>query len=164
MPFPQAQLRDLEGPDDLLAWAQDVQRAYASVAALLTAGLHVGDPTHPVSTTNHPNGHLQNFDCSFATVEFTATDTATTVTHNLNQSTTGTASNTKPNVIWLVVGLKHDGTGTTGAADTMTLEYEEGDTITADSIQLRIHAGGPRTVDGTHPVTAVLCFFGVTPW
>lgn len=162
MPLVQPQLRRLEGNSDLLEWAEDVVNAYRALADVLSAGLHLGDPTHPQGTTQHPNGQLANFDISFVQVSFEATGTAVAFQHNLGASTTG-VSNDTPNVCWLVIGAKHDGTASAGT-HPWSLEYQEGDTIGADSIELRLRKAG-GTVDATHPFKVVVCFWkGVTPW
>lgn len=79
--------------------------------------------------------------------------------HDLNAQVNKT-SNLHPNVIWIAV-FRHDGDG---SAFGMNLEYQEGDTISANEIGLRLKAVG-RTIGSDNPVTAAVWFQKVEiPW
>lgn len=92
---------------------------------------------------------------TWATASFTALDTATTVTHNLGISTNAGAT---PNVRWLVFRVEHDGTGVVDGTPSISLQYETGDTVGTNDIELRAYCGGTRTVGASNPITADLFF------
>jgi hypothetical protein len=85
---------------------------------------------------------------------FTAADTKTVVTHNMNIPISVAGA---PNVRWLCFGFEHDG-DTTDAASTLSVNFEAGDAVAVNTIELRLYVGGTRVVDGDHPVTATLFF------
>lgn len=103
-------------------------------------------------TVNHLNG-------VWKVLEISDTSSEILFRHGLNATTTRTSSQ-HPNVIWLAI-FRHSGAG----ADTdMNLEYQEGDTISANEIGLRLRAVG-RTIDTDNPVTAAVWFQAVeVPW
>jgi hypothetical protein len=99
----------------------------------------------------HPAGtqaKLDNMRGAWVTVSFVAADTLTAVVHNLDIPVqTNAAGANQPNVRWLVFRIEHSGTAA-NAASTLSVSYETGDAanITADSMPLRLYAGGARTV------------------
>ncbi len=159
LPDPPEALRAIPGLEEYFT---QLQTAIGDIDLALRAGLREGDPTHPEGGSAHPNGLLHNMEGSWVTVSFTALDTATTVTHNLELDTTGTAS-ANPNVVWRVMGIKHSGVGAT-AVDSMSVNYEIGDAINTNDIELRLYSGGTRTVSGAQPATVLLWLYGVDIW
>lgn len=148
---------NVRDPEALADWIR-------TASGILNGGVSFGDPTHPVSASQFPNGTTDNMRGSWIIVEFEALDTATSCAHNLDLPTTGTATNTKPNVVWRVVGMKHDGNSVADGREPVSVQFEEGDTIGASAIELRAYAAGSRVVDGDHPLTVVLWFEPATPW
>jgi hypothetical protein len=59
--------------------------------------------------------------------------------------------------------IRHSGVGATGAS-ALSINYEDGDTITADSIQLRAYSSSGRTVDAANPIRVSAFFIPVTRW
>lgn len=150
--------RSLVDPRDPQSIVNQVQRLTSTVDGLLGFG-SPQDPTDPQSTdladgAAH-NGSLENMDGSWVEVDVETLDAATTCTHNL--AAPAISATASPNVRWLVFGYEHDGTGTTGASDTVSCNYETGDAITDDAIELRFYAAN-RTVDATHPLRVTLFF------
>ena len=88
-------------------------------------------------------------------VAIAAVDTATTFTHNMNIPISSAGL---PNVRWLVFGFEHDGVGVTDGTATMSLNFEAGDTVGTNAIQLRLYADGSRTVGASNKVTVTLFF------
>jgi hypothetical protein len=133
----------------------------------LDGGISFGHPQDPDSDTSTTlagaggasaghNGTLENINGAWVEVAVDTTPgpgVAITFTHNLNLDVPVSGS---PNVRWLLFGASHDGTGTPGSAN-ITVYFEEGDTVAADSIQLTVGATG-LTVDDTHPLTLTLFF------
>lgn len=152
----------LRANEDLDEYFTQVEAALSDLAETLQGRLRFGDARHPDGTAQHPNGYIENLEGSFVTVTWQSLDTAVTCQHNLDLSTNGTA-NTNPNVNWLVMGTKHNGTGA-NVNDSLSVVYEEGDTIDADSIELRLYTGGTRTVNVANPVTMVLWFTAADPY
>ena len=126
-----------------------------------TADKHLGfgDPTTPefgaspagadnlagVAATSH-NGTIDNVAGTWALALFNTLDTPKTLYHNLDVPTDNGL-----NVRWLITRLLHSG-ATTGPAyvgtELITVMYEEGDTITNNTIELRCYARGNRKVSG----------------
>lgn len=79
---------------------------------------------------------------------------AHTFTHNMSIPISSAGL---PNVRWLVFGFEHDG-DTVDAASALSLSFQAGDTVGTDAIQLRLHVGGTRVVNDTHPVVATVFF------
>jgi len=111
-----------------------------------------------VSAANH-NGTTENIAGSWVEVTFDTPDSAVTCHHNLfrHWPTYTLPVTGEPNVRWLVFAFSHDG-NTVDAASTLSINFEEGDTVTTNSIALRLYVGGTRVVDATHPCTATLFF------
>lgn len=143
---------------------EDAQKAFLEIAAILRQGIEFGHPQDPRDPTgtdlagdgsvNQHNGTLVNVRGSWAQAEFTAADTATTFNHNLDLEVD---SGGGPNVVWLVGRFEHNGT-LANASSTLSVSFETGDSVGRDSIELRLYAGGARTVDGSNPVLATLFF------
>lgn len=151
------------GGDDFADWLRSLAASIGDTQRALKGRLREGDPTHPVDSTNQPNGLLHNMEGSWVTVEFAALNTATTIQHNLSLPTTGT-SNSSPNVVWKMMGVKHSGVGTL-VTDSVSVVYDIGDAIGSDSIELRAFSGGARTVAaGANALTVLLFLYGVEPW
>ena len=133
------------------------------IVEILRRHVEFGNPAHPYDTgdtsragalaTSH-NGSLDNVFGSWVEAQFTVTDLpATTCYHNLD--ITPTAG--QLNVRWIVFGMTHDGTGV-NAASTLSVNYTTGDAVTNNSIDLRLYAGGTRTVGVANPVKVTLFF------
>ena len=110
------------------------------------------------AAANHP-GTLQNIEGAWVEYDVTALDTATTLYHNLGQKVVSATGS--PNVRWLLMGFQHDGT-TADPDATLSCNYQTGDTVTADSIQLRFYATGTRAVGVANPLRVTLFFMRAT--
>lgn len=108
---------------------------------------------NPKVKANHPNGALDNWRGSWVSVEVDTLDAAVTCTHNLGVEIVGS----NPNVLWQIVSVEHDGAGASATSGATDAQFETGDTITTNTIELRFYSPG-RTVDGTHPLTVILWF------
>lgn len=121
---------------------------------------HPQDPLDDDGTTlagasagNH-NGTTENIQGSWVELQVETLDAATTCHHHLAVPVV-TAG--EPNVRWLVFGFQHDGTGASATSGAPGAQFESGDTVNEDNIQLRFYAPG-RTVDGDHPLHVTLFF------
>ena len=126
---------------------EGVTRFAQTLADLFNGRISFGEPD---DGNGNPRG--DNIEGAWATATFTALDTATTVTHNLGLNTAGTI-----NCRWFVGKIEHDGTLADGTS-AVSIQFETGDTVAADTIQLRCYTAATRTVDGDHPVLADLFF------
>jgi hypothetical protein len=155
--------RYLVDPENPQSIVQQVEEIHRVLDGLVGFG-NPQDPTSLTSTTapgaaaaNHP-GTMENIIGSWVEVTFTAANTAVTCHHNLFPDPGYTLPVTgEPNVRWLLFGLSHDG-DSANAASTLSVSFKEGDTVAVNSLQLRLHVGGARVVDGDHPVVACLFF------
>ncbi len=125
----------------------DVTRVLNYLADLFNNRISFGEPDDGAG-----NPRSDNIQGLWATATFTALDSATTVTHNLGLNTAGTI-----NCRWFVGKIEHDGTLADGTS-AVSIQFETGDTVAADTIQLRCYTAATRTVDGDHPVLADLFF------
>lgn len=142
--------------------------------------IEFGEPQNPHDPTdtsqlagamgaeNAHNGTVSNIAGSWVEISLTATGLTTeTCVHNLYLQdpdyvvpVTG-----EPNCRWLPFGLMHDGQGqdaTSGLSLDITFL---GDTVAANSIQLRVNLstiGTAVTVDGDHPALITLFFTRAT--
>jgi hypothetical protein len=133
----------------------------------LDGGISFGHPQDPDSDTSTTlagaggasaghNGTLENINGSWVEL---ALDTApaagapVTFTHNLNLEVPVSGS---PNVRWLLFGASHDGTGTPASANVF-FYFEEGDSVTANSIELTYGVAGLTVADAS-PLTVTLFF------
>jgi hypothetical protein len=148
---------------------QSIVKAVTEIARVVDGNVEFGNPQNPyddqddtlagsdVPTTH--NGFLQNIKGSWVEEEIGskwALGAAVTCYHNLNVPV---AVAGLPNVRWLVFGFQHDGNGV--AADTtctVSANFQAGDTVATDSIQLRFYAAGARVVDQTHLLKVTLFF------
>ena len=157
-------IRTLVNPED----QKQVARALNEVLRTLDGGVSFGHPQDPASDTSTTlaggtstahNGVLENINGSWVEIvvdaggTYTALGAAVTCYHNLNLEIPVSGS---PNVRWFVAGASHDGTGTPANAN-VTVYFQEGDTVAADSIQLRVGATG-LTVGDANPLTVTLFF------
>jgi hypothetical protein len=143
---------------------ESIVKAVTEVTRVVDGEIEFGNPQNPyddqsttlagAGTPTTHNGSVQNIKGQWVEVEVSAADTATTCTHNLNQTV---AVAGEPNVRWIVFGFEHDG-NTADAASTLSANFETGDTITADAIELRFYVGGTRVVDGDHKLKVTLFF------
>tara|TARA_Y100000310_G_scaffold314035_1_gene363040 strand:+ start:1642 stop:2079 length:438 start_codon:yes stop_codon:yes gene_type:complete len=125
----------------------DVTRVLNTLADLFNNRISFGEPD---DGAGNPRG--DNIQGAWATATFTALDTATTVTHNLRLNTAGTI-----NCRWLIGRIEHSGTAADGTS-AVSIQFETGDTVNTNDIQLRCYVAATRTVDGDNPVTADLFF------
>ncbi len=160
-------------PRDPVANAETITR----VQAVVDSQIEFGDPLSPLDPTStvlaggpvigsfqKHNGSLQNIAGSWVEVSITGEGGATTYNHNLNVPISlGTRNLEEPNVRWLFANFSHDGNGIDGPS-TLSLNYQEVDPITVNSIDLRLHVGGARVVDGTHPCKVSVFFIPVVRW
>jgi len=153
-------LVDPEDPQSIVQQSEEIQRV---VDGDIEFG-HPNDPEDITSTTPAGstslahNGNVQNIAGSWVEAKYTSANSTFTCYHNLFPDPEYTLPVTgEPNVRWLVFGFSHDG-NTIDAASTLSVDFVEGDTVAANSIQLRLHAAGTRVVDATHPVTVTLFF------
>jgi hypothetical protein len=101
-----------------------------------------------------------NIHGAWVRYQFDTADNPETITHNLGLPLADGSTSAVtfiPNVRWIVFMMSHDGTGA-NAASTLSVSHEVGDTITENSIQLRLYVGGGRTVDSDHKVTVDFFF------
>lgn len=133
----------VKGLPDLLTELQAIRRQ-------LVQRISFGDPLG-----TDADGKLVNVEGAWVEATVTNLAAAFTCTHGLGAPYSGGA--TRPNVRWLLFGVEHDGTGA-GAADTVGVLRQAGDTMTSNSIDLRAVASGGRTVSGAHPLVLTLFF------
>jgi hypothetical protein len=122
----------------------NTQRTLIQLARIVNREIEFGNPADPDAA---------NIRGSWAEGTFTAVDTATTFTHNLEIPTN---SGGTPNVRWKKAMIRHDGVG--ASPGPLSIEFVDGDTVTTTTIQLTLRSAGTRTIDGTHPVTVSLFF------
>lgn len=153
-------LLDPENPDAVAEWARAVadwangQVSIGEPVATIGDGSGIVDPLRP----NGVKGHLLG---SFVVrSDIVLADTVYTFTHNLNIPNKAVA-NDPLNVCWVVVRLVHDGTAV-NEASTISVNYESGDAVTENAIDLRFYIGGARTIAAPNPLTAALWFFPTT--
>lgn len=167
MPTPRVP-RTKINPDDKNQIAQALNEILAKLDGGVTFG-HPQDPTSDTSTTlaggssTAHNGVLENVNGSWVEIvvdaggTYTALGSPVTCYHNLNLEVVASGS---PNVRWFVCGWSHDGTdgGSNNLAGaTVAVGFKEGDTVAANSIQLRVGATG-FTVGDSNPLTVTLFF------
>jgi len=131
---------------------------YLTRAAEVTNGqLGFGLPPGASETASKDNIHG-----AWVRGTFEATDTKLVFSHNLNlplSDGTATSTGNIPNVRWFVTMLSHSGAGAAVGASTMNVQFEQGDTVTPNSIELRLYAEATRTIAaGANAVTADLFF------
>lgn len=154
-------------PDDPRSVVQQMEEIHRVADGDIGFG-HPNDPEDTTSTTpagmaaTSHNGSIENIAGSWVEAKWGTVDGSgdhiVTVYHNLFPDPAYTLPVTgEPNVRWLVFGFSHDG-NTVDAASTLSVVFQEGDTVAANSIELQLHVGGTRVVDDTHPVTATLFF------
>ena len=142
--------------------------------------IEFGEPQNPNDPTdtsqlagamgaeNAHNGTTSNIAGSWVEISLTGTGLTTeTCIHNLYLQdpdyvvpVTG-----EPNCRWLLFGLMHDGQGQDGTSGLDLDITFLGDTVAANSIQLRVDlstVGTAVTVDGTHPALITLFFTRAT--
>jgi hypothetical protein len=100
-----------------------------------------------------PTGEPNNSEGVWVVGMHTGTG-AVTYAHNLDISTAGFAVDGL-NVTWRIAGIKHSGAGT---LDAISLEFQAGDTVNVDDIQLRARYGG-RTVGAAPNDIMIAVFF-----
>ena len=159
-----AELREtLIDPTDTAELAEWIREA----ARRINYELSFGDPID--TEMDGPNGRTGNLDGRWvrktvSTFNTSTGVTAVTFTHNLEAVVTvETESGDKCNVLWPIVNARHDGTGTGATTPSVELEFVDGDTVTTNSVDLRVRASG-RTCDATHPLELVVWFQKATPW
>src|SRR5262245_31183959 len=120
---------------------EKVAAAHRRTAKILNGGLHSGNPVHP---DGFANGQIDNEDISWVRttiaaasfyVQGAAAGAAVTFTHNLNSSINGLTALgafVLVNVTWRIRMVR-----STAKCGPVGLMFLAGDTITADSIQLR---------------------------
>ena len=149
-------LLDASDPASVEAWA-------VRVADVVNGQVSIGEPISH-DTALLPNGVKGHLIGSFVTVilgQGFALDTNITCTHNLNVENKGVGTDpTELNVGWVIVRAEHSGTGA-GVTSTISCNYETGDAVTANSIELRFYANA-RTVDQVDPLYITLWFFPTT--
>ena len=160
-------------PDDPKAIAE----AITHILQVLDGGIEFGDPIDPKDTSltglagatatppvDRHNGSLQNMGGSWVEVSTIVLDTAIAFNHNLGVPIdAGTRNLDEPNVRWLFTNFSHDGTGA-DANSCLTLHHEEGDSITTDTIELRLYSSSGRTVGSSNPVKISAYFIPVVRW
>jgi hypothetical protein len=114
---------------------------------VVTALAGAGDNTSLANTLH--NGETGNFNHAWVEVEFSGTNTAVAFKHNLNLDVPDA---NLPNVRWLFTNFQHNGAGPVTGTAALALSFDTGDTVTADSIELRLYAAATRTVDGSNKV------------
>lgn len=143
--------RDL---DSLFEHVQELEK-------IIRNKVEFGNPGHPVdpadgtlagSTATVHNGSPDNILGSWVEVEVASADVPFTCYHNLGVAPMGG----QVNVRWQVHGIFHDGAGA-DPASTISVNYEYGDAVTANSIELRMYVGGARSVS-ENPVKLTLFF------
>ena len=127
------------------------------LAPIINGELSFGEPID--FRGGNANGVKDNMRGSWVTATIEAVNAALTFNHNLNLSIIG-CTTVKPNVVWVITCIRHSGTGT-GA---LALEFQQGDAIGANSIQLRLRNIGRTVAAGADAVTATVFFQGVPPW
>ena len=142
----------LPSPDDPDA----VVEFLGEIATILDGQL--GHADFDKGDSGRPNGILDNFRESYVRVEITAADTAVTFSHNLDLPVVSGSVN----VVWEAVCLAHSGAGT--SPGPLSLEYQDGDSVGNNSIQLRLRSAGSRTIDASNPVRALVRFVPVSQW
>ena len=100
----------------------------------------------PGQTSTVPNGTPGNIYGSIVGQQVTANRGVTTFYHNL-----GIPVVDGLNVRWFVIAMEHDGQGVGSNFVTISLNFQTGDTVTENSVQLR-WAAPTRTVDAFHPL------------
>jgi len=163
-------LLDPENPNAVANWAREV-------ADTINGQISIGEPLATLADgtggldTLRPNGVKGHLLGSFVDVEIGTGDLAVaiTCTHNLNIINKGTTplaesgNESDLNVCWVIVRTEHDGTGPPVNVDTISCNFQTGDTVTDNSIQLRFHAVlGGRTVADASPIYLKLWFFPTT--
>jgi hypothetical protein len=143
---------------------KSVVEAISRLLRIVEGEIEIGDPQHPQddgsatlagsgTPTTH-NGRVVNIRGSWVELNVTAADTAVTCTHNLSIPVAVTG---EPNVLWTVKRCIHSGTAA-NAASTWSVNFEVGDTVGTDAIQLRFYAAGARTVNADNPLKVTLFF------
>lgn len=146
-----------------------VAEAVQEILRVLDREVGFGDPLDPTSdnsvvlaggtgATSH-NGTPSNIAGAWVELEFEALDTPVTATHNLNAP----VINNEVNVRIASQTIRHSGVGAT-VASCLSINYEDGDTITSNSIQLRAYCTSGRTVNAANPVRVSLYLIPVTRW
>ena len=147
-------------PAELVDWIQKAARK-------VNYGISFGDPTD--TEMDGPNGRTGNIDGRWVKTTINTAiqadgTTPVTFTHNLEAAVTAdTTAGDKCNVLWPIVNARHDADGATATTPSVNLDFVDGDTCEANSVQLRVRAVG-RTVDNSHPMELVVWFQKVTPW
>jgi len=146
-----------EDPKDLVAAIEELQE-------IVRQRVEFGNPQNPKDPTSttlagsgaitEHNGTLSNIRGSWVQVSVTALDSPVVFTHNLDVEF---VSATTPNVLWLPMRFVHDGTAALGSS-ALALNYETGDVVTRNSIELRLYCGTGRTVSVASPVEVTLFF------
>ena len=151
--------------------AQDprsIADALTELQLVVQGQLDAGDPLDPnndqsvvlagdMTAAQPHNGRPGNIFGSWVEKEITTSSTAIVFDHNLEIP----VINSEVNVRWRT-NFRHSGAGL--AVGAMTLEFQDGDTVGENSIELRLRVGGTRTVNGANPVRVSVHFIPVTRW
>jgi hypothetical protein len=145
------ELQNPDDPESVAEWAR-------IVASKINGQISIGEPVSE-DTTLKPNGVKGHLLGSFVEVVIGTNDlnTAMTCTHNLNLSVWGTDLN----VGWIIVRAEHSGTGA-AVNSTISCNFQTGDTIGANAIELRFYADTRTVTDGADALTVHLWFFPAT--
>lgn len=144
-------LRDV---DSLFEHVQELEK-------IIRRRVEFGNPGHPVDPADVTlagslpalhNGSPDNMMGSWVEIEVDTMDAPFICYHNLGVVPIAG----QVNVRWFVAGFFHDGTGA-NAASTISVNYETGDAVTANSIELRMYAGGTRSM-AENPIKVTLFF------
>jgi hypothetical protein len=154
------ELVDPTNPDSIAEWAR-------LITALVSGQISIGEPIAPspdpatptALDALRPNGVKGHMLGSFVQVSIGTgdLDVAFTCTHNLNIPNKVAGG---LNVGWVIVRAEHNGTGA-GVTSSISVNYETGDTVTANAIDLRFYANA-RTVNDANPIVFTLWFFPAT--
>jgi len=148
---------------------KSVAEAVQQLVRIVSSEISIGDPLDPGSDqsvvlaggtgTGSHNGRPSNVEGTWVEVEFESLHTTLTCTHNLGVP----VINNEVNVRWVVMGIRHSGVGAAGAS-TLSINYQDGDSVTTNSIALRAYSSFGRTVDATNPIRASLRFYPASRW
>jgi len=148
---------------------QSISEAVNELLRVVKSEISFGDPLDPASDQSTTlaggtglgahNGRPSNIEGTWVEVKFEALHTALTCVHNLGVP----IINGEVNVRWEVMGIRHSGVGAAGAS-AISINFQNGDTITKNSIQLRVYSSFGRTVDAANPIRVSLRFIGCTRW
>ena len=155
--------RFLEDPDNPVAIADHLGRIRREFDGLIEFG-HPYDPVPTVtgipsvvlagsSATAH-QGTLQNIRGSWAERDIDTLDTAHLFHHNLDIPVLVAG---EPNVRVFTAWIQHSGAAAV-AASVISWNFEEGDAVNLNSIELRFYAEATRTVNAGNPIKVSFFF------